>query len=207
MPEKVNPAFPAEVVYGDVEAAFDGAPVQLDQWYSTPTEHNNPMEPHACTARWDGEQLTVFDSNQGAQSVQNSLAKLFSLPAGAVRVLSDYVGGGFGSKGTARLPAVLASLASRALNRPVRLTLTRQQMYYLTGYRTPTIQRVRLAVDEGGRLLALDHLAYSQTSRVLEFAEQTAVMSRMMYASNDLAVLAPAGGTGRADSALDAGTR
>ncbi|MEO6702456.1 MAG: xanthine dehydrogenase family protein molybdopterin-binding subunit [Jatrophihabitantaceae bacterium] len=185
-PDKVNPAYPAEVSYGDIDEAFAAAAVQLDQWYRTPAEHNNPMEPHACTARWDGQHLTVFDSNQGAYSVRTSLAKLFSLPSDAVRVLSDYVGGGFGSKGTARVPAVLATMASRALDRPVRVSLTRQQMYYLTGYRTPTIQQVRLAADEHGQLQALDHLAYSQTSQILEFAEQTAVMSRMMYASRTL---------------------
>ncbi|MGI8665549.1 MAG: xanthine dehydrogenase family protein molybdopterin-binding subunit [Jatrophihabitans sp.] len=185
-PQKVNPNFPAVCSVGDVDGAYAGAEIQLDRTYRTPTEHNNPMEPHATTAHWDGERLTVFDSNQGAQSVQNSLTKLFSLPSSAVRVLAEHVGGGFGAKGSARPPVVLSALASRAVHRPVRVTLTRQQMFYLTGYRTPTIQQVRLAANRDGRLVALDHLAYSQTSRLLEFTEQTAVLSRMMYATPNL---------------------
>jgi len=185
-PEKVNPNFPAESSVGEVDVALASAEVRVDQTYSTPTEHNNPMEPHATTASWDGARLTVYDSNQGAYSVQRSLVTLFSLPDEAVRVCSEHVGGGFGSKGTARPTVVLASLASRALGRPVRVALTRQQMFSLTGYRTPTIQRMRLGADLTGRLQALEHVAYSQTSRVLEFAEQTAVISRVMYATPNL---------------------
>ncbi len=182
-PDKVNPNFPAESSVGDIDAALAGAEVSVDATYETPAEHNNPMEPHATTARWDDGRLEVFDSNQGAASVHSSLARLFGLPRGAVRVHAEFVGGGFGSKGSARPPVVLASLAARALNRPVRVTLTRRQLFSLTGYRTPTLQRVRLGAELTGRLQALDHLAYSQTSTVLEFAEQTAVVSRMMYAT------------------------
>ncbi|HEY2043197.1 MAG TPA: xanthine dehydrogenase family protein molybdopterin-binding subunit [Jatrophihabitans sp.] len=185
-PDHVNPNFPTETVVGDVDAAIAAAEVTVDATYSTPAEHNNPMEPHATTAVWDGAHLTVFDSNQGAASVHSSLSKLFGLPPGSVQVTAEHVGGGFGAKGTARPPVVLASMASMALNRPVRVTLTRQQMFAMVGYRTPTEQRLRLAATRSGRLEALDHLAYSQTSRIMEFAEQTAVMSRVMYATPNL---------------------
>ncbi|MCW2903766.1 MAG: xanthine dehydrogenase [Streptosporangiaceae bacterium] len=185
-PEGVNGGYPTETVKGDVEAAFQAAEVTVDCTYATPAEHNNPMEPHATTARWDGSELTVFDSNQGAYSVKRTLTTLFSLAPEAVHVLSEHVGGGFGAKGTARPQVVLATMATRLLGRPVRVALTRRQMFSLTGYRTPTIQRVRLAADGDGHLTALDHLAHSQTSTVLEFAEQTAVMSRTMYAADTL---------------------
>jgi xanthine dehydrogenase YagR molybdenum-binding subunit len=182
-PEKVNPSFPSETETGGVEAALAGAAVTVDETYSTPAEHNNPMEPHAATAWWDGDRLTAHDSSQGAGSVKGSLAKLFDLEDSAVRVLAAYVGGGFGSKGSARPPVVLAAMAARVVDRPVTVTATRQQMWAFTGYRTPTVQRIRLGADADGHLVALDHLAYSQTSRVLEFAEQTAVISRTLYAS------------------------
>ncbi|CAN5383828.1 xanthine dehydrogenase family protein molybdopterin-binding subunit [soil metagenome] len=185
-PDKVNPNFPSESVVGDVEAALASAAFTVDQTYTTPAEHNNPMEPHATTAQWDGDTLLVYDSNQGAGSVQSSLVKLFGLPRGSVRVRAEHVGGGFGAKGSARPTVVLAPLAARQLNRPVRVTLSRQQMFALVGYRTPTAQQVRLGSDADGRLQALDHLAFSQTSTVLEFAEQTAVLSRTMYATDNL---------------------
>jgi xanthine dehydrogenase YagR molybdenum-binding subunit len=186
-PETVNPDQPSESSKGDVEEALAGADVVVDHWYSTPAEHNNPMEPHATTATWDGDRLTVYDANQGATSVKQSLSKLFGLEPGQVRVHSEHVGGGFGSKGTARPPVVLAAMASRQLGRPVRVVLTRQQMFALTGYRTPTAQRVRLGASSDGRLVAVDHLAESQTSTVLDFAEQTATITRMMYASDAIA--------------------
>ncbi len=186
-PDKVNPNFPSETTTGDVDAALADAAVTVDATYSTPAQHNNPMEPHAATAIWDGDSLTVHDSNQGAASVRNALAKLFGTDQ--VRVLSGYVGGGFGSKGSLRPPAVLAAMAARAVDRPVTVVCTRQQMFAITGYRTPTVQRVRLGADHDGRLVALDHVAYSQTSHVLEFAEQTAVISRTLYATPNVHTL------------------
>jgi xanthine dehydrogenase YagR molybdenum-binding subunit len=185
-PDHVNPAYASETVKGDVDKALAEAEFSVDAVYTTPTEQNNPMEPHATTAQWAGGELTVYDSNQGAYVVQQSLATLFGLEPASVHVVSEHVGGGFGAKGTARPNVVLAAMAAKVLDRPVRVTLTRQQMFALVGYRTPTIQRVRIGADRDGRLTALDHLAYSQTSTVLEFAEQTAVMSRGMYATDNL---------------------
>ncbi len=185
-PDHVNPGLPTDTDSGDVEAAIASAAVTVDATYRTPAEHNNPMEPHAATAYWDGDSLLVYDSTQGVSSVHRTLAQLFGLERGAVRVLSDNVGGGFGSKGSARLPVVLAAMAARMLDRPVRVVLTRPQQFALVGYRTPTIQRVRLGAEPGGRLVALDHEVFEQTSTVLEFAEQTAVFSRTMYAAPNL---------------------
>ena len=112
------------------------------------------MEPHAATARWDGGRLEVVDSNQGSTWVADELAKLFSLDPASVRVRSEHVGGAFGSKGV-RAHQVAAVMAATVLHRPVRVVLTRRQMFSLAGYRSPTTQRVRLGADADGRLRAL----------------------------------------------------
>lgn len=182
-PEKVNPNFPTDTSQGEPDAALAGAEVLVDATYRTPPLHNNPMEPHATTALWDGDELTVYDSNQGASPVQSTLAQLFDLDPSQVRVVSPHVGGGFGSKGSPRPTVVLAAMAARVFDRPVKLAATRQQMFSLTGYRTPTIQRVRLGAGSSGHLSAITHDVVEQTSRIAEFAEQTAVATRMMYAA------------------------
>jgi xanthine dehydrogenase YagR molybdenum-binding subunit len=149
-------------------------------------EHNNPMEPHATIAVWtgDGNGLTLFDSTQGVHSVRSTVAPLFGLDADRVRVIAPYVGGGFGSKGRVHAHVVLAAMAARMVGgRPVKLALTRQQMFSLAGYRTPTVQRVRLAAEYDGRLTAIVHDVVEQTSKIKEFAEQTAVSTRTMYAA------------------------
>ena len=109
--------------------------------------------------------------------------RVLGMPAGLVRVISRHVGGGFGSKGTTRPHAILAVLAARAAGRPVKIALTRQQMFELTGYRTPTIQRLQLGADASGRLTAVAHDVVEQTSIRTEFAEQTAACTRVMYAT------------------------
>jgi xanthine dehydrogenase YagR molybdenum-binding subunit len=181
-PDKVNPNFPTDTTAGDFDAAYAAAEVRLDHTYRTPAYFNNPMEPHAATAQWHGDRLLAYDSNQGSSVVQETLAALFGLPRDAIRVISEHVGGGFGSKGTPRCPVVLAAMAARHVGRPVRLVLTRQQLFATVGYRTPTIQRIRLGAGRDGRLAAVCHDAISQTSTIKEFAEQIAVYTRPMYA-------------------------
>ncbi len=182
-PEKVNPNYPAVTEDGDFDTAFDTAPVTIDCTYETPAEHNNPMEPHATLAVWEDSGVTLYDSNQGVVNVKTTVAKAFGLEPDQVRVISPHVGGGFGSKGTPRPHVILAVMASQAVKRPVKLAVTRQQMFAVTGYRTPTIQRMRLGAERDGRITALWHDAILQTSTVREFGEQAALPSRMMYAS------------------------
>ncbi|MFF3226966.1 xanthine dehydrogenase family protein molybdopterin-binding subunit [Nocardia suismassiliense] len=186
-PEEVNSSFPTDTDVGDIDAALAAAEVTIDQTYTTPIEHNNPLEPHACIAIWhpegdDGPRVTLYDSTQGVHTVRTTLAPLFGLEPQQLRVIAPHVGGGFGSKGAPHAHNVLALLAAqRSGGRPVKLALTRQQMFALVGYRTPTIQRIRLGADRNGKLTALAHDVIEQTSRIKEFAEQTAVSSRMMY--------------------------
>jgi xanthine dehydrogenase YagR molybdenum-binding subunit len=182
-PDHVNPSFPTDTEEGDVEAALHAAEVTLDETYTTPTEHNNPMEPHATTASWSELGLTLIDSSQGAYSYREAIARRFGLEPEQVRVIAHHVGGGFGSKGTPRPHVVAAALASRRVGRPVRLAVTRKQMFTLTGYRTPTIQRVRLGARRDGRMTTIAHDVVEQTSTLEEFAEQTAVVTRMLYAA------------------------
>ncbi|MFJ6378423.1 xanthine dehydrogenase family protein molybdopterin-binding subunit [Kitasatospora sp. NPDC092039] len=186
-PETVNPDFPTDTAEGDVDAAMAAAEVTVEETYSTARNHNNPMEPHATVARWDpaGEGfLTLWDSTQGVHSTRSALAEVFGLDEERVRVVCPYVGGGFGSKGRPHVNVVLAAMAARAVpGRPVRLALTRRQMFDLTGYRTPTIQRCRLAAGRDGTLSAVAVDVVEQTSRIKEFAEQTGVPARMMYAA------------------------
>jgi xanthine dehydrogenase YagR molybdenum-binding subunit len=182
-PDHVNPAHPTDTAVGDFDAGYQAAEVRVDHTYRTPAYHNNPMEPHASTAQWRDGQLVMHDSNQGSTVVARTLAPLFDLSVESVQVVAEHVGGGFGSKGTPRCQAVLAAMAAREVDRPVRLALTRQQQFSLVGYRTPTIQRIRLGADADGRLAAIGHDAISQTSTLTEFAEQTAVYTRAMYAA------------------------
>ncbi|MFI6906085.1 xanthine dehydrogenase family protein molybdopterin-binding subunit [Nonomuraea sp. NPDC050394] len=182
-PEKVNAGYPTDSEHGDPDAAMEAAPIRVDAIYSTPAEHNNPMEPHATVARWDADGLTLYDSTQGASAVRATLAALFAMPPANVRVIAPHVGGGFGSKGLPLAPVVLAALAAKHVNRPVKLAVPRQQMFAVTGYRTPTIQRVRLGADADGRLTAIVHEAIEQCSTIREFVEQTTVPTRIMYAA------------------------
>ena len=182
-PDKVNPSFATDTERGDPLGALAAAPVTVDATYSTPVYHNNPMEPHATVALWEGGRLTLWDSTQGVQGVRRTIAGVFGLDPGDVRVICPHVGGGFGSKGLPRPHVVLAALAAKAVGRPVKLAVTRQQMFAVTGYRTPTIQRVRLGADRDGRLTAIVHEAFEQSSTVKEFSEQTTIATRHMYAA------------------------
>ncbi|MDT5313550.1 MAG: xanthine dehydrogenase YagR molybdenum-binding subunit [Mycobacterium sp.] len=184
-PDEVNPSFPTDTSEGDVETALREAPVTVDQTYTTPQETNNPMEPHATIATWypDGPLLTLYDSTQGVHAVRHTLATTFGLDEDQIRVVAKNVGGGFGSKGAPHSHNVLAVMAAqRVPGQSVKLALTRQQMFAVVGYRTPTIQHIRLGAERDGTITALSHDVVEQTATVKEFAEQTAVPSRMLYA-------------------------
>jgi xanthine dehydrogenase YagR molybdenum-binding subunit len=182
-PDKVNPSYESDTEEGDVDAALANAPVAIDATYTTPAQHNNPMEPHATLAFWRDGDLTLYESTQGAPLARNAIAKVLGLAPECVRVISEHVGGGFGSKGAPKPQAIVAALAAQHVRRPVKLAVTRQQMFVFTGYRTPTNQRVRLGADEDGTLTAISHEVVEQSSTLREFAEQTALPSRMMYAA------------------------
>ena len=183
-PDRLNAGFPTDTEEGDVDEAFSSAAVTLDETYSTPLEHNNPMEPHTTVAVWKAGDLTLYESTQGAHATRRTIARLFGLDRNSVRVVALHVGGGFGSKGLPHANTVLAVMAAQVVEgRPIKFALTRQQMFSCVGYRTPTVQRVRLGADESGRLTATSHDVVEQTAKIKEFAEQTAYATRTMYAT------------------------
>ncbi|MCQ8187297.1 xanthine dehydrogenase family protein molybdopterin-binding subunit [Streptomyces rugosispiralis] len=183
VPETVNGGYPGHAETGDVEAALAAAPVVLDATYTTPPEHTATMEPHATIAVWDGDTLTLYNGDQAPWMTAARVAELFGLPEGAVRIVADHTGGGFGSKAIPRPPTVLAALAARAVGRPVKVAATRQQMFTMVSYRTPTLQRIRLGAERDGRLTAIWHDALQQSSTLTPYCEQTVTCTRVMYAA------------------------
>jgi len=182
-PQIVNPFYQSDTVSGDVETALAQAPVSLDYVYTTPAEHPNPLEPHTTVAVWNEDSVTLYDANQGPHPIRDTVATAFKLPPERVRVISKYVGGAFGSKVDTHPHVILAVMAAQVARRPVKLALTRQQMYALAGYRSPTIQRVQLGAERDGQLTAIAHDIVEQTATIHEFADPTAVPTRVMYAA------------------------
>ncbi|TXS44878.1 xanthine dehydrogenase family protein molybdopterin-binding subunit [Streptomyces sp. t39] len=184
IPEEANGGHPGLRERGDPDGAFASAAVRVEAEYALTALHNHPMEPHAATAHWqDDGTLTVQDSSQGAGTVREVLAQMFGLDRRRVTVVSEHVGGGFGSKGTPRPHVVLAVMASRRTGRPVTIALPRRHLAAVVGHRAPTLHRVRLGADADGVITALDHEVVTRTSRVREFVEQAAVPARVMYTS------------------------
>ncbi len=182
-PQIVNPFYQSDTVSGDVETALAQAPVSLDYVYTTPAEHPNPLEPHTTVAVWNEDSVTLYDANQGPHPIRDTVATAFKLPPERVRVISKYVGGAFGSKVDTHPHVILAVMAAQVARRPVKLALTRQQMYALAGYRSPTIQRVQLGAQRDGQLTAIAHDVVEQTATIHDFADPTAVPTRVMYAA------------------------
>ena len=181
-PKKAGPNGEADSRRGDLEAGLKRAALRVDQTYTTPVQNHNPMEPHALTVVWQGEDhVTLYDTSQGVFGVRKKVAALFGIPAENVRVISHFVGGGFGCKGTPWSHVGLAAMAARVAKRPVKLALTRQQMFSLVGHRAATIQRLQLGADPNGKLTAISHEVWSETARFDEFVEPSAVLTRMLY--------------------------
>lgn len=172
---------------GDFAGQFTAAPVQIDATYLTANEHHNPMEPHASTVHYKADgTLEIHDKTQGTQNCQDYLHKVFGLPKANIRVHAAFVGGAFGSGLRPQYQLPLAVMAALHLQRSVRVTLTRQQMFTF-GYRPRTEQRLRLGADASGRLLAIAHDALGQTSRFEDFTEHLVEWSGMLYQCDNVA--------------------
>jgi xanthine dehydrogenase YagR molybdenum-binding subunit len=181
---KPRPRFGLEAVprpRGEAKRAFADAAVQVDEEYRVPAEHHNPMEPFATTAVWESdERITVYDKTQGVQNVRDYLCALFGCSEDQVRVLAPFVGGAFGLGLRPQYQVFLAVLAARVLKRPVKLSLTRQQMFSLH-YRPIAWQRVSLGASPDGTLQAIMHEAISGTSRFEDYSEQIVPWSGLLY--------------------------
>ncbi len=168
---------------GNAPAAFASAPVQLTGTYTHALNHHNPLEPGATTAHWEApDRLTVYDTAQGMAWTQKSLSIMLGLPADQVRVLTKFLGGGFGCKGSTWPHTVLTVLAAKAVGRPVKLALTRPQMFTGLGHREDQEQTLRLGATPQGKLLALMHEKTSTTSPWDDYAETNAKIIGMLYA-------------------------
>ena len=169
------------IARGNPAPAFEQAPVRIKAEYRMPVEHHNPMEPFAATAVWEGNgHITVFDKTQGPQNCRNYVAGVFGMPRDKVRVLSPYVGGGFGSGLRPQYELPLAVLAARALKRSVRVTLTRQQMFTL-GYRAANVHEMTLAANQHGSLASFRHEVVSMTSQFEDFQRDLVNWSSLLY--------------------------
>jgi xanthine dehydrogenase YagR molybdenum-binding subunit len=173
---------------GDVASALDSAPVRVEQTYTTPVEHHNPMEPFATIATWDDSRthLMLYSSTQGVWGEKRAIAGRLGLPLDNVRVVAKYIGGGFGCKGTTWSPSVLAAMAAKQVGRPVKLVLTRAQMFGPVGMRPRTVQRIALGATKDGKLTAVRHDGISHTSRFYDWTEPVAITTRSLYSCPNL---------------------
>ena len=186
-PETVKPlGGEREYKRGDVDQGLATAEVKLDHVYQTPLENHNPMEVHCCTASWDGDSLTLHESTQGISSVKNTLVRTFGLTPDKVRVVAYFTGGGFGSKGGPWSHEVLAAMAAKKVGRPVKLALTRRQMFGPVGGRPHTIQHIQLGAKRDGTLIAVRHASTSNTSTLENWVEPATSQTRMLYDSPNL---------------------
>jgi xanthine dehydrogenase YagR molybdenum-binding subunit len=182
-PKAVNAGLPTDSAVGDFDGAFAGAEVKVDQTYTTPYQFSQPMEPHACLVVPSGEGLTVYASVQIVAEARSSIASTLQMDKERIRIVTPFVGGGFGSKLGIHSETILAALAARELKQPVKVVMTRQQIFQLLGCRPVTSQRVRLGARRDGRMVALGHDVTMHTSILSEYAEQTASSARPMYAA------------------------
>ncbi|MCD2164869.1 xanthine dehydrogenase family protein molybdopterin-binding subunit [Comamonas koreensis] len=171
---------------GDPAKALQAAAVKVDAEYHIPINHHNPIEPHAAIAFWEADKLTVFDKTQNVYGVQKHLAEGLGVPAEDIRVVSPFVGGAFGSSLKPNYYPSLTAMAARELKRPVKLVLTRTQMFTGHGYRPQTIQKVRLGADANGKLQAMIQEAFHNTSSFETFSDNTTGFLKQVYACENL---------------------
>ncbi|HEX4158959.1 MAG TPA: xanthine dehydrogenase family protein molybdopterin-binding subunit [Rhizomicrobium sp.] len=171
---------------GDADHGLARAKNRVDAVYSQPPRHHNPMEPSAALALWEGDKLTVFDSTQHVYAVRAGLAALFGIPPESVRVISEHTGGAFGAKGLIYSHEALAALAARMMNRPVRIVLSRSNMYSVLGYQTRIVQKMGLGADDKGSLSAVTHDVINLTSATDDFIEAATEASKSLYGTSSM---------------------
>jgi xanthine dehydrogenase YagR molybdenum-binding subunit len=182
-PKAVNAGLPTDSVVGDFDAAFAKAEVKVDQTYTTPYEFSHPMELNACLAVAKGEDLFLYVSAQMLGEARKAVASTFKMDPERVHLVTPFVGGGFGSKLGIHSETILAAMAARALQQPVKVTLTRQQIFSLVSARPITTQRVRFGAGRDGKLVAIGHDVTMHINPMAEYAEQSATAARDLYAA------------------------
>ncbi|UWU15740.1 xanthine dehydrogenase family protein molybdopterin-binding subunit [Rhizobium sullae] len=166
---------------GDAETAIADASVTIDEIYEIARENHNPMEPHATIAAWNGERLTLWSKSQYLVNEQAEIAAVFGLPVQNVEVVCPFIGGAFGTSLRTWPHVTLAALAARHVGRPVKLVLTRKQMFFTTGHRPRTLQRIALGATPDGKLLGVVHEGAGETSRYEQFTEALTTVTDYLY--------------------------
>ncbi|WP_196861243.1 xanthine dehydrogenase family protein molybdopterin-binding subunit [Pedobacter sp. CAN_A7] len=184
--EAKNPVMPKgaalqDFVKGAGKSATVSADVKIEEHYETPIEHHHPLEPHSTVAVWEGDNLILYNGSQIINGAQNSAAATLNLKPEQVRIISPYIGGGFGSKGGQWANLVLTAVAAKMVNRPVKLALTRQQMFNSVGLRQRNVQKITLAASKDGKLTTLAHETVSHTAIDDEYIEPCGDCSKIMY--------------------------
>jgi xanthine dehydrogenase YagR molybdenum-binding subunit len=175
---------------GDPDQALSQAPVVIDETYSTPVETHNPMEMHGTVAVWDGDNLTLYESTQGVVRHRLAMADVLGLPRENVRVIARFIGSGFGGKLSPWPQSTLAAVAARNLKRPVKLSVDRRMMFSSVGHRPHTEQRIRLGATTDGKLTAIRHDFFSETSMLDDFVEGCGEQTPFLYSCPNLVVTA-----------------
>jgi xanthine dehydrogenase YagR molybdenum-binding subunit len=179
--EAVLPKDNADMIRGDVETAMGNSDFTFEAVYETPIEHHHPMEPHATIAVWEGEKLTLYNGSQVVNGAQHAAAATLNISPENVRIITPFIGGGFGSKGGLWANLVLAAVAAKMANRPVKLALMRHQMFNSVGLRQRNRQKIRLAAMKDGKLTALAHETTTHCASDNEFVEPCGDCSKLMY--------------------------
>ncbi|MER9654230.1 xanthine dehydrogenase family protein molybdopterin-binding subunit [Mesorhizobium sp. M0152] len=160
-----SPLFKEDVKAGDFDAAYQSAAVKIDQKYSTPTQHHNPIELFSTTAMWQGDQLTVHEPSQNVTGWKTELARQLKIDPANVRIVSPYIGGAFGSKGPMTARTAIVAVAARRVGRPVRCVVSRMQAFNTQTYRAETRHRIRIGANKDGHTTAFAHEGWEVTSR------------------------------------------
>ncbi|MEE1939903.1 xanthine dehydrogenase family protein molybdopterin-binding subunit [Streptomyces sp. TRM 70361] len=178
-----------EISRGDSAAGLAEADVRIDAEYTSPMHHHNPIEPSTTTAVWEGDRVTLYESAQGANATRAAVAEATGVPVANVRVLSPYLGGGFGGKGPVWPHTVLTAAVAREVGRPVKLVLSRAHTYTSIGHRAEAHQRIRIGARRDGTLTAVEHVTTQQVSRTEEEIFSTSESTRMLYACPNVRVV------------------
>jgi xanthine dehydrogenase YagR molybdenum-binding subunit len=186
--EAVDPPqflWPVASSVGDADKAIASAAVRIDRTYATADRHHNQMEPHATTAEWDADgTLTLYETTQHIFGAKELVAIVLGLPPEKINVVSHFLGGGFGGKAYVWPHTLLAALAAKVLDRPVRLQLTRAQMYSMVGHQAATIQTIALSADKNGKLLGIRHESISPTPVFDNYIEYAALATRSLWGAS-----------------------
>ena len=177
---------------GDPEGAFGSAAIKLDQTYSTPAETHNPIELHASVATWDGTRFTLYETTQAIMNFRAVMAQMLGVPSENVRVVTEFLGSGFGGKLWPWTQALLAAAAARDLNQPIKLVVTRQMMFHNVGHRPQTQQRLRLGATREGKLVSLQHDYIYHRAVEASYKENCGEATGFLYSTPNLRVTAAA---------------